>query len=459
MHQTNTLKDKLRLFIKILWPILIVQISFNLMTLLDTMMSGQVGTVDLAGVAIGSSLWMAVSIGLSGILVALSPIIGQLVASNQRDAIGQHVTHGFYMAIIISAVVVTAGIIGLDDLLAVMKLDAEVHRIAKHYLIGLSMGIVPFFVSNVLRFFFDAQGHTRITMIVLVIAVPLNALLNYLLIFGKLGFPRLGGVGSGYATAITYWAIMLVSIGMTFWIRSMRSYRLFLHWPLPSWRVWKEQLAIGVPMGLTMFFEASIFSIVTLLMGNMFSTEVVAAHQAAINFTSLIFMLPLSTSMALTILVAYEIGAGRYLDARQYSRCGIVIAMGLMFTFALLMFLLRAPIASLYTKEAAVIGLIVHFFLYAVFFQLTDSAQAALLGILRGYKDARIPFFIAFVSYWLVGIPAGYMLAAYSSLGPFGLWVGITFGLTCACIGFSLRLRQVSRATRLLPDYDAATST
>ncbi len=145
-------------------------------------------------------------------------------------------------------------------------------------------------------------------MMIIVVAIPFNLFLNYVFIFGNFGFPQLGGVGAGYTTAITYWIIFFVSIYFTFKIKKIRPYGLFRSWPKPLLPTWKSQLAIGVPIGLSIFFEASIFSIVTLFMGTMFSTVIIAAHQAAINFSSLLFMVPLSISLALTIFVAYEIG-------------------------------------------------------------------------------------------------------------------------------------------------------
>src|SRR5699024_10913372 len=150
----------------------------------------------------------------------------------------------------------------------------------------------------------------------------------YLLIFGKWGFPRLGGIGTGYATSITYWFILIISILVTFKVDGIRPYSLFVTWFSPSLKAWKEQLSIGVPMGLSVFFEASIFSVVTLLMGALFDTVTVAAHQAAINFTSLLFMIPLSIAMALTAVVGFEVGGKRWTDAKQYSLLGVITAMG-----------------------------------------------------------------------------------------------------------------------------------
>lgn len=445
MYHAESLREKMGLFFTILWPILVTQISYNIMNLTNTIMSGRAGTNDLAGVAIGASLWMPVFTGLNGILLAVTPIVAQLLGSGQRDKISPSVTQALYLSVLLAIAVVGAGAIVLDPLLSWMNIEPSVHFIAKHYLIGLSIGIIPLFAANVLRYFFDAQGYTKITMMVTLLAVPLNILLNYLLIFGKSGFPKLGGIGAGYATGITYWFIFIVSILITFKVDAIRSYKLFVKWFSPSPQDWKRQLAIGIPMGLSIFFEASIFSMVTLLIGIMFNAVTLAAHQSAISFTSLLFMLPLSISMALTILVGYEVGGKRYADAKQYSRFGVATAMGILGICSIFLYLFREQIAYLYTDDREVVALMKQFLIFAIFYQLSDAAQASLQGVLRGYKEVTIPFLTALISYWGIGIPSGYLLASVTELGPFGFWIGITIGLTCAAAGFLVRLLYVQR--------------
>lgn len=440
MHHAKSLKDKSVLFLTILWPILVTQLGLYAMKFFDTMMSGRAGTDDLAGVAIGASLWMPIFTGINGILMAVSPIVAQLIGAGQRHKIAEAITQALYLSVLLAGVVVIAGSVLLEPILSRMNLDPSVHHITKHYLIGLSVGIVPLFAANVLRYFFDAQGHTRIMMLIMIFAVPFNITLNYMLIFGKFGFPRLGGIGAGYATAITYWLMLFISIVITFKMKAMRSYQLFIKWAAPSIKAWKEQLAIGVPIGLSIFFETSIFAAVTLLMGTMFNTATVAAHQASMNFSSLLFMVPLSISMALTIVVGYEVGAKRFKDAKQYSLFGVTSALCLIAIGAVFLYFFREPIAHLYTDELKVVDLVKSFLIFAILFQLSDAAQASLQGILRGYKDVTIPFITACLSYWGIGIPTGYGLASLTPLGPFGFWIGITIGLTCASLGFLIRL-------------------
>ncbi|WP_370621766.1 MATE family efflux transporter [Bacillus sp. JCM 19034] len=282
-------------------------------------------------------------------------------------------------------------------------------------------------------------------MIITVMAVPFNVLLNYGFIFGEFGLPALGGIGAGYATAVTYWLIFIFTIWTTFKVDALRHFRLFVKWAKPSLAAWKEQLSIGVPIGLSIFFESSIFAVVTLLMGMMFTTVTVAAHQIALSFTSLIFMIPLSISMALTIVVGFSVGGGKLPNAKQYGYLGVYGGIFILAIGAIFLFIFREPIAYLYTRDYDVVILAGQFFIIAIFYQISDAAQSGLQGVLRGYKDVQVPFIIAFISYWVIGMPVGYSLAAYTNLGPFGLWIGITIGLSCAALGFLIRLLVVQK--------------
>lgn len=449
MYPTKTWHEKIKLFIQILWPILVTQITMNMMNLVDTLMSGRAGTNDLAGVAIGSSLWLPIFTGIGGLWMAVTPLVAQDLGQKRLERIPHHVMQALYLSILVSVFVIICGGSILDPMLYFLSLESEVQYIAKHYLIGLTFGIIPLFASLVLRNFFDAQGYTRITMQMMLLAVPVNVLLNYLLIFGNWGFPQLGGIGAGYATALTYWILLLMSVWMTFRVEAMQHFQLFKVWPKPSWKAWKDHLKIGMPIGLTIFFESSIFAVVTLLMGLQFDTVTVAAHQVAFSITTTIFIFALSISMALTILVAYEVGAGRMKDARQYTRIGVTTSVSILACFSIALFFLRGQIISFYSTEAAVINMGKQFLMFAIFYQLSDATQASLQGVLRGYKDVTVPFIIALISYWIIGIPSGYVLSSFTALGPFGYWIGISIGLSSAALGFLLRLNWLKKQKRV----------
>lgn len=444
MYQTSTIKQKIKLFFLIFFPILVTQVSLNLMTFFDTVMSGRAGAEDLAGVAIGSSLWVPVFTGINGVLLAITPIIAHLLGAKKDHKITYKTQQALYLSIGLALVIILVGLMALNPVLNLMDLEEEVRHIAKYYLIALGTGIIPLFIFNTLRCLMDALGHTRISMFIILISLPINVVLNYIFIFGKLGIPALGGIGAGIATSLTYWITSVLAIILLAKLRPFRKYQLFANWSRPRVKEWLEQLKIGIPIGFAIFFETSIFAAVTLFMSE-YSTNTIAAHQAAMNFSSLLYMIPLSVGMALTITVGYEVGAKRLNDAKIYSYIGISGGIFIALFNGVILYLFRDAVAALYNEDAALISLTVQFIGYAIIFQLADAFGAPIQGALRGYKDVNTTLIIALVSYWVIGLPTGWLLANYTSLEAFGYWVGIIAGLSVGALCLLGRLLIVQK--------------
>ncbi|MEN2767781.1 MATE family efflux transporter [Ornithinibacillus xuwenensis] len=456
MYQTDNLKQKIKLFMIIFFPILITQVSLNLMTFFDTVMSGRAGAEDLAGVAIGSSLWVPVFTGINGILLAITPIIAQLLGAQEDKSIKQKVQQAMYLSVGLAIAILLLGLILLNPILNTMDLEYEVRHIAKFYLITLGVGIIPLFIFNTLRCFMDALGQTRMSMIIILIALPINLLFNYIFIFGKFGVPAFGGIGAGIATALTYWVISLLAIAILYKVAPFRDYQLFSSWVRPRVKEWLEQLKIGVPIGFAIFFETSIFAAVTLLM-SAYSTNTIAAHQAAMNFSSLLYMIPLSVGMALTITVGFEVGAKRMQDAKVYGYIGISGGIFIALFNGIVLFAFNDYVAGLYNTDPDVIALTVQFIGFAIVYQLADAFGAPIQGALRGYKDVNMTLVIALVSYWVIGLPTGWILANYTSLEPFGYWVGIITGLSCGALALLARLIHIQKKYRNQIENSSAT--
>ncbi|AKG72931.1 multidrug resistance protein, MATE family [Salinicoccus halodurans] len=455
MYHTDSKCEMYGQLMQILWPILVTQVLLYSMNMIDTMMSGRASVDDLAGVAIGSSFWAPVSTGINGILLAVTAIVANLMGADEKEKVHDTVMQAMYIALAIAAFVLISGFFFLDDLLGIMELEPAVHHIAYHYLVGLSTGIMPLFLFSVLRNFIDAQGLTRISLYIITLSLPLNVFFNYSLIFGNFGFPELGGIGAGYATAITYWLIFLIAVFMTFKVEVLAAFKLFRKVTGPSLDVMRYHLKIGVPIGILLFVETSIFSLMTLLIGIMFTTDIIAANQIVLNFTTMLFMLPLSISMAMTIVIGFSVGGGRYEDAGRYKMMGLITSLALISVTSILLFIFREQIAYFYTADPAVVAIAVPLFVFAIIYQVSDALQALFQGILRGYKDVTIPSFIAVFSYWFVGLTAGYLLAAYTSLEVYGFWIGISLGLTCAAAGFFIRLRSIEKRNMFINGENA----
>lgn len=444
MHTTKTTNEKIILFLKIMLPVLVTQIAMFSMTFADTVMSGNYSSGDLAGVGIGSSIWVPVYTGLSGILLAMTPIISQLVGAKKTKNVPHSVIQGTYLSFIMAIVVLVIGYFALNPILDSMSLEPHVREVAHDYLIALSWGILPLFLYSVLRAFIDALGQTRVSMFITLLSLPINVVFNYLFIFGKFGFPELGGVGSGVASAITYWLILLIAMAVIYKIHPFNEYTIFRKLVPFSIKECLTILKIGIPIGLAIFFETSIFSAVTLLMSN-FDTITIASHQTALNFSSFLYMVPLSISMALTIVVGFEVGGKRYRDARQYSIIGTILAVSMSLLFGIFLFFFRTEIADIYSNDPFVIKMAGNFLIYALFFQLSDAVMAPIQGALRGYKDVNFTFLVSFIAFWVIGLPIGYVFATYTGFEAYGYWVGLIVGLGIGAIGLAFRLIHVQK--------------
>lgn len=444
MNRTFTLKDKTKQIFILLIPILITQLGMFAMVFFNTVLSGNYHSSALAGVAIGASIWNPVFTGLSGILLAVSPIAAQYFGEKRKMDVSYVVTHGVYLGLIIAALVIISGALFLNPLLNAMDLDETVRGVAYDYLIGLSLGIIPLFIFNALRSFIYALGNTRVVMIILLLALPVNLFFNYMLIFGVGIFPELGGAGGGFATSITYWFVLAMTLYVIKTKRPFSSYVRLNYFRKFSWKRCLEILKIGIPMGFSMFFETSMFAVVTILISK-FTVETVAAYQSALNIISFLYMIPLSVSMAITVLVGFEVGARRFRDAKSYSWLGLALSIFIAMFAGLAVVIFRDEVASLYSNEAEVITLIGHFLIYALFFHISDSLQVTAQAALRGYKDVNLSLVITLVAYWFICLPFGYFLAHPMSFGPTGYWIGLTIGLLAAGIALSIRLIYIQK--------------
>lgn len=444
MRQTFTYKEKLRQVVIVLLPVFITQLAIISIGFFDTVMAGNASAYDLAGVAIAVNLFMPIFGGILGVISGLTPMIAQLYGAGKKEQLPFVVIQGIYLAIIIGICVVLLGYLFADPVLRFMNLDARVETIARGFFQAIAFGICPIFISSSLRNFIDALGYTRVTMLITVCSVPINIIMNYLFIFGKFGFPQLGGIGAGVGTAIAYWMVMIINIVVVCNCKPFKEYKIFAKFFAVSFKDLRKQLAIGIPIGSAIFCEQSIFGAVGLFMAA-YGTEVIAAHQAALNFTTMVYMIPLSISMTLTILVGFEVGAGRYTDAKQYTNMGMLISLLFSGTLASILIFYKAEISALYTHNLAVDQLIQVFLVYAIFLQLADAVNAPMQGALRGYKDVKVTLMLAIISFWVVGLPLGYGFANFFAAGPYGYWIGLIAGIVVGAVLLFVRLWYIRR--------------
>lgn len=434
MKETKNWKEKSVLFLSIFLPLLIYQLANYSASFIDTMMTGQYSTLDLAGVSVATSLWNPFFAFLTGIVSALVPIVGQYLGRGDRKGIREEFHQFIYLALGMALVLLAlVWLLAIPALSHYFDLEGQVLQTAQAYLRYLSIGVLPLLLFSVCRSFFDALGLTRLSMYLMLLLVPFNSFFNYLLIYGKWGLPALGGAGAGLGTALSYWAVFLLILGVMRWHPSLSSYAILRRTGLDLPKL-KEVLALGLPIGLQVFAEVAIFAVVGLYMAK-FSAQVLAAHQAAMNFTTLLYAFPSSISSALPIVISYEIGSGRLADAKQYGRLGRWIALGFAGLTLSFLFFFRGQVAALYGSQEDFLVLTSGFLSFALLFQLADAFTAPIQGILRGYKDTRVPFVLGLVSYWSVTFPLAFLLEAVTDLGATSYWLGLIGGIfICGCL-------------------------
>lgn len=439
---------RLRRLLDVMIPILITQTAIMAMNFCDSAMSGHAGAVHLAGTAIGGNLWMPVMASLNGILLGSMPIIAHLLGRGERQNIGRVVRHTMLLATAFSLLLLVVGVLFLDRLLATFGLEPQVHYIAKMYIAAIGVGVLPFFLSTALRALVDTSGYTGITMKIYLLALPVNAFLNYCLIFGKFGAPALGGIGAGLATGITYWLEFFIFVWVVHKLPAFAPLRIFTDKFKFDMAQLRENLSLGVPMGMAIFMEASIFGVIAIFIAK-FGTVIIAAHQAAMSFTSLLYMVPLSFSMSLTIVVGVEAGARRFGEALRYSLLGIACNITVAVLLTVFVLFDREFIAGLYTSEPVIIRQTIGFLFYAMFFQVMDATAAPIQGILRGYKDVKATFWAGLAAYWLICLPLGCYFDYYMHFGPSSYWLSLDIGLLCAVLFLGGRFWYLQRKIKI----------
>ncbi|MDX1653663.1 MAG: MATE family efflux transporter [Candidatus Competibacteraceae bacterium] len=423
-------------------PLIAAQLAQNAMGFVDTVMVGGYGALDLAAVAVGAALWQPPYLLVLGILMALSPSVAHLYGQGRTRDIGFITTQGLWLAGFLTLPVLGL-LLNAAPLLRAFDMAPEVIPLTQAYLDGVAWGMPAVFAFTVLRYITEGVAHTRPVMVAGLVGLGVNIFGNWSLIYGRLGLPELGVAGCGLATALSFW-VMALFLGRHLLVHPRyRSYELLKGWQQPRWRELWPLIWLGLPIGLAIFAEVSIFAAVALILGSL-GPVVLAGHQIALNVASTTFMVPLGLSMAVTVKVGQARGAGDRQRARRAGLTGIVLAAGIMLIMAGLIYSLARPIAALYSDDPPVVALAAGLLQLAALFQLSDGLQVSAAGALRGLKDTRVPLLITLLAYWGVGLPLGYVLALPLDFAAPGAWVGLLGGLSTAALLLGIRFWRVS---------------
>ena len=436
-------------------PLTAAMLSFVGMSTTDTILAGRLSADALAAIAIGASVWSLPFVFFMGLLMAVSPIVAQQVGARRdpertgefvRGALGCAVVAGVTWTVVLQA--------AADPILDLLALEPAVRGPAEGYLRVLSFGGIPYCLCFVLRSAAEGHGLTRVPLRVGLTGLAYNAVAAWALMYGKLGLPALGAVGTGWATLTASCLMVLVYVWSFHRYPELRRLALWRRaWPRVPRGELREMVTVGWPIAFMLTAETWFFIIGTLLMAR-FGADVVAAHQVAINFASLAFMVPLSIGLTTTVRVGHAAGARLTHEVALRGRAGMLLGALFALASASVMALVPGLIVGLYTDEASVATLAVRFLMFAALFQVADCVQATANGALRGVKDTRLPMIITVGAYWGVGAPLAAWLGFATPLGASGIWIGFIGGLATAAAGLAWRFMH--HAPLVTPDWRTA---
>ncbi|WP_163560144.1 MATE family efflux transporter [Halomonas sp. NO4] len=458
-------RQETRPLITLALPICGAQLAQAGMSVVDVMMTGRLSATDLAAVSVGSSLWMPLMLFMTGTLMGLTPIVAQLLGGGQTPRIRPNVHQALWVGLGLG--IAAALLLGFA-VMPVFRLMGVPEAVAQHsaeYLAAVALGMPGMALFQALRAFSDGMNHTRPSLWISLVGLAVNIPSNFVLIYGGAGLtdlfgpglpawlqalPALGALGCGLATALSFWVMGLTMAAYT---RRSPAYGDVALWHSPTpprLALIGELLYVGVPIGVAIFVEVTLFTLIALFIASL-GEVTVAAHQVALNYTSILFMLPLSLSMALTVRVGNTLGQARPAHARLVAWNGVALCLLVAGLNSTLLWLTAEPVIALYTHDAAVQRLTLSLVILAMIFQVSDSMQVNLAGALRGYKDTRVVMGITLIAYWLVGLGGGHTLGEYglfgqiAPMGVHGYWVGLIAGLTAAALLLGERLRRVAK--------------
>ncbi|MEL7291056.1 MAG: MATE family efflux transporter [Pseudomonadota bacterium] len=440
-------KNEATKLIKLATPVLIASVAQTGMGFVDTVMAGGVSATDMAAVSIASSIWLPTILFGIGLLMALVPVVAQLNGAGRQHKVPFEIQQGIVMALLLSLPTCLV-LMQTENILNIMDVEAVMTQKTIGYMDAVMFAVPAFLLFQALRSLTDGMSLTKPAMIIGFIGLLLNIPLNWMFVYGKLGAPALGGVGCGVATAIVYWIMFALLMFYVITSQRLAKINLFEQWHKPDVKAQIKLFRLGFPVAAALFFEVTLFAVVALLVAPL-GPLVVAAHQVAINFSSLVFMLPMSIGAATSIRVGHKLGESSVHGATVASRVGLLVAIILSLFTALLTLLFREQVSLLYTDNRAVIELAMQLLVLAAVYQVTDAIQVVAAGALRGYKDMAAIFNRTFIAYWILGLPMGYILAMtdwiVEPMGAHGFWFGFIIGLSSAAVLLGLRLKWLHR--------------
>lgn len=430
--------EELRAMLALAWPLILSNVTFQIIQATDVVLMGWLGPRQLAASALAINLSWPITFVAFGIVTASSPLMASVLGAKSHAV--RDVRRTFRQSLWVAAIATVPLWLLLwngERVILLLGQQPDLARDAGLFLRGYMWAILPWLLFQAMRNFLSALERPAWILIVSAIGIALNAVLGWALIFGRLGLPALGIFGGGLASSIT-WALLALALAVVIVSdRQFRRFRLFGRWWRSDWPRLRRLVRLGLPIGLAFGFEAAVFGAAAYLMG-LIDADSVAAHAIALQIAALSFMVPLGLSQAVTVRVGLALGRG---DAAAISRAGWTawgLAVAFMAAMALLMWAEPRALVSLFlepeARDSRVADLAVAFLFVAAVFQIADGAQVVGAGMLRGLHDTRVPMLFALFSYWVVGIGTGVGLGFFAGWEGVGVWAGLAVGLVIASV-------------------------
>ncbi|WP_151777977.1 MATE family efflux transporter [Acinetobacter brisouii] len=424
-------------------PILITQFAQAGLGLIDTIMAGHLSASDLAAIAVGVGIWIPVMLMFTGIVLATTPLVAEALGARQEKQIPHIVRQSLWVAGLLGILALLL-LQFMPLLLPLFKVPTDLMPKASLFLHAVGFGMPAITLYTALRCYSEALGYPRpvtvISLLSLVVLVPLD----YIFMYGIGPIPHLGSAGCGFATAILQW-LMLATLAVYIWkAKKYQTHKIFSHWEAFDKAVAKRIWNLGLPIGLAVFFEVSIFSTGAIILSPLGDT-IIAAHQIAISVTSQLFMIPMSLAIALTIRVGTYYGEKNWEGLRKVQKLGLMTATGTACLTMSFIALFHNQIAALYTSDPAVTQVTVYLLFFCIAYQMMDAWQVSAAGCLRGMQDTQAPMWITLLAYWVVALPLSIYWIRYQQMGPQGIWIGLIVGLSVACVLLLGRLYRMNQ--------------
>ncbi|MDP4185527.1 MAG: MATE family efflux transporter [Bacteroidota bacterium] len=425
-------------------PVIFSQVGQVLVQFVDNIMVGHLGTAQLAAASFAGSVFINGLIFGMGFSFGLTPLVGKAFGKGRFREAARLFQNSLLTNLLISFVL-TLIMFGLSFFMDRMGQPAEVVKLAVPFYRILVISIIPFLLFFSFKQFAEGIGNTKVSMYITIWINVVNIILNYLLIYGKFGFPHLGMIGSSVATLIARITMPVAMLVVFLKKDNFRRYFYFFRQSDFSIQVVSRLSKIGTPIGGQMIIEVLAFSLGSIMMG-WFGDVPLASHQIALTLATMTFMVSTGISSGTTIRVSHQLGAHRFKEMRHAAFASFHMVLGFMTISACLFMLFRNVLPQLFTADPKVITLAAELLIVAGFFQIFDGLQVVSLGALRGVADVKTPMYLAFFSYIVITLPISYLCAFIFKLGPVGIWIGFLAGLMFAASTFFLRFNRYSKS-------------